>query len=104
MPFPAPASYFPTKDEMADYLEAYAAHFALPVRSGVAVERLWKRDGRYVVSAGALEFEAEHVVVAMATYQKPKLPAFARELDPAIVQLHSLRVSQPGSAASRAAC
>jgi len=24
MPFPAPESYFPTKDETADYLEAYA--------------------------------------------------------------------------------
>src|SRR6187402_3534851 len=30
MPFPAPATYFPTKDEMGDYLEAYAAHFDLP--------------------------------------------------------------------------
>src|SRR5215470_5328103 len=37
MPFPAPPDSFPTKDEMADYLEAYAAHFALPVRSGVRV-------------------------------------------------------------------
>src|SRR5215471_7627302 len=32
MPFPAPPATFPTKDEMADYLEAYAAHFRLPVR------------------------------------------------------------------------
>ena len=29
--------------------------FKLPVRSGVRVERLFKRDGRYVVRAGALE-------------------------------------------------
>ena len=35
MPFPAPPDTFPTKDEMADYLEAYAARFALPVRNGV---------------------------------------------------------------------
>src|SRR5205823_2976702 len=33
--FPAPAWSFPTRDEMADYLEAYAARFELPVRSGV---------------------------------------------------------------------
>jgi len=33
MPYPAPPHYFPTKDEMGDYLEAYAAHFQLPVRT-----------------------------------------------------------------------
>ena len=47
MPFPAPPHSFPTKDAMADYLEAYAAHFKLPVRSGMTVEHL-RRDGRRV--------------------------------------------------------
>jgi putative flavoprotein involved in K+ transport len=40
MPFPAPGSYFPTKDETADYLEAYARKFALPVRFGRHVDSL----------------------------------------------------------------
>ena len=40
MPFPAPRTAYPTKDEMADYLEAYATRFELPVRSGAAVEAL----------------------------------------------------------------
>src|SRR5215211_5721330 len=31
---------FPTKDEMADYLEAYARHFALPVAVDTEIERL----------------------------------------------------------------
>src|SRR3712207_4494100 len=35
MPFPAPAHTFPTKNEMADYLESYASRFKLPVRTGV---------------------------------------------------------------------
>jgi DNA polymerase-3 subunit beta len=38
MAFPAPPGSFPTKDEMADFLESYAAHFELPVRTGVKVE------------------------------------------------------------------
>jgi putative flavoprotein involved in K+ transport len=96
MPFPAPSSdYFPTKDEMADYLEAYAARFALPVRCNVRVERVSKRDGRYLVQAGALELEAAHVVVAMAGYQQPRVPALAAELDPSIVQLHSSAYRNP---------
>ncbi len=95
MPFPAPAHSFPTKDEMADYLEAYAKHFALPVRSGVRVDRLSREGDLYVVAAGARRFEAEHVVVAMASYQRGKVPPFARELDPGIVQLHSSAYRNP---------
>src|SRR6478672_1007460 len=69
LPFPAPAFSFPTKDEMADYLEAYAKHFDLPVRTGTKVNRLWREGERYIVDAGNRRVEADHVVVAMATYQ-----------------------------------
>lgn len=95
MPFPAPASSFPTKDEMAAYLETYAARFELPVRTGVKVERLWRRGERYVLEAGDERFEAENVVVAMATYQRRRLPAFAKEIDPGVVQLHSSEYRNP---------
>ena len=81
MPFPGPRNYFPTKDEMADYLEAYARRFNLPVRTGVRVQRLFKRGARYVVAAeGGIELEAAQVIVAMAKYQQPKIPAFAGSL------------------------
>jgi putative flavoprotein involved in K+ transport len=80
---------------MAAYLEAYAARFQLPVRTGVRVERVFKRDGRFVVQAGRLELEADQVVVAMAHYQRPRLPAFAGTLSPDIVQLHSSDYRNP---------
>ena len=89
MPYPAPSHSFPTKNEMADYLEAYASRFRLPVRTGVRVNRVSRQGDHYLVSAGDQAFEAEHVVVAMATFQRPKVPPFAAELDPGIVQLHS---------------
>ena len=95
MPFPASADAFPTKDEMADYLEAYAARFELPVRNGVVVNRLSKQGDRYVVTAGDRQFEAEHVVIAMANYQEPRVPAFAPDLDRRIVQLHSADYRRP---------
>lgn len=95
MRFPGPAWSFPTRDEMADYLAAYAARFQLPVRSGVHVDRL-SRDGRgFVVRAGERRFDAERVVVAMANYQRPRIPRFAHELDPSIVQLHSGEYRNP---------
>jgi putative flavoprotein involved in K+ transport len=96
MPFPAPPGAFPTKDEMADYLEAYAARLALPVRTGVRVERLAREGGRLVVTTGAGRIEAENVVVAMATFQAPRVPACAAALAPAIVQLHSRDYRDPG--------
>ena len=42
MPFPGSPSSYPTKDETADYLEAYAREFELPFRTGVKVDRLSK--------------------------------------------------------------
>jgi putative flavoprotein involved in K+ transport len=89
MRFPARGDSFPTKQQVADYLVEYAQRFHLPVRNGVRVDRLWKEDGRFVVTAGRQRFEAENVVVAMSNYQSPRVPAFARELRPEIVQLHS---------------
>jgi putative flavoprotein involved in K+ transport len=93
--FPARPWSFPTKDEMADYLEAYAARFQLPVRTGVQVDGLSSEGGRYLVSAGDRRFEADHVVVASGACHTPKVPAFASELSPDIVQFHSSRYLGP---------
>jgi putative flavoprotein involved in K+ transport len=95
MPFPGAANDFPTKDEMADYLEAYAARHHLPVRTGTRVQRLTRRDDRYVVETNDRNLEAGQVVVAMSSYQKPVTPAFAGELDPHITQLHSAHYRRP---------
>ena len=95
MPFPESPHSFPTKEEVADYLEAYAARFDLPVRTGVRVDRLRKEGDRFVVAAGDRRFEAEQVVVATGAYQTPRIPAFASELDPTIVQMHSTKYRNP---------
>lgn len=96
MKFPAPPHSFPTKDEMGDFLEQYARTFELPVRSGVRVDRLSRSGDRWVVSAGDRRLEADNVIVAMANYQKPRVPDFADDLDPEIVQLHSAEYRNPG--------
>ena len=95
MRFPAPSHTFPTKDEMGDFLETYAARFNLPVRLGVEVDHLSRQGERFIIKAGDLRFEADNVVVAMANFQKPKVPQFAEELHPGIVQLHSIDYRNP---------
>jgi putative flavoprotein involved in K+ transport len=96
MPFPADPFYFPTKDEMADYLEAYVGRFNLPVRTNAKVKRLARSGDRFCIDLGEHQILADNVIVAMAAYQKPKLPDFAAELNPAIVQLHSSAYRNPG--------
>jgi len=95
MPFPAPESYFPTKDETADYLEAYARKFDLPVHLGRHVDSLSRHAGGYLLSVGDERYVTENVVVATGPYQRPKIPAFAAGLDPTIVQLHSSDYRNP---------
>ena len=96
MPFPAPRWSFPTKDEMGDYLEAYAERFELPVRTGVSVDRVFSNGDRYVVESGHLVFEADNIVVATGAHRVPKAPAFSAELAPRIVQLHSVDYRNAG--------
>ena len=93
--FPAHYLSFPSKDEMADYLEAYAERFELPVRTGVRVDRLRRDGGRYIIDAGARRFSAAHVVVATGANQTPRRPAFADELRSDIVQMHSYDYRRP---------
>jgi putative flavoprotein involved in K+ transport len=103
MAFPTPAHHIPTKDEMAGYLEAYAARFELPVRTGVRVDALTKQGNQFVLratdtmvaSGQALQFTAKNVVVATGAYRAPQMPAFAPDLDPDIVQFHSSAYRRP---------
>jgi putative flavoprotein involved in K+ transport len=95
LPFPAPPKSYPTKDAMADYLESYAAHFALPVRCNTKVDTLIRPGDRFVLTAREQRFEAERVIVAMTSSQSPKIPPFASQLDPAITQMHSSAYRNP---------
>jgi putative flavoprotein involved in K+ transport len=93
--FPGPQSLPSTKDEMADYLEAYATRFDLPVRRGLRVDSVTRNADRFVVIGGQDRFEADNVVLATGGYQAAFVPAFASELDAGIVQLHSSDYRRP---------
>ena len=96
MPFPGYHWGFPSKNEMADYLESYARKFDLRVETGVRVERLTRQGDRFVATSRDRRFEADNVVVAMSSWQRPRVPDYAPELDPRIVQLHVAEYKNPG--------
>ena len=95
MPFPGDPLRFPTKDEVADYLEEYARAFDLPVRSGVRVDGVRREGGRFATTAGGLRWESANVVVATGGCQSPKVPEFADQLESRVVQLHSSAYRNP---------
>jgi putative flavoprotein involved in K+ transport len=95
MPFPGSPSSYPTKDETANYLQAYARRFELPFRSGVKVVSVCKTGDRFEVSSGEHTLSADNVVVATGASNTPRVPAFARELNESIVQFHSKEYRNP---------
>src|SRR4029077_19573489 len=82
LPFPAAPDTYPGKDDVASYLQAYAAKFNLPVRLNTSVTSLTRGDGGYVAKAGGEALEARQVVVATGPFQVPFIPPTADALDP----------------------
>ena len=80
---------------MADYLAAYVARHELPVRNSVRATRLTKDGDLFLVETPTGDIAASNVVVATGSYGDPKVPAFAGELDPHVVQMHSATYKNP---------
>ena len=95
MAFPSPKDTYPSKDDVATYLQSYVSAFDLPVRLNARVTSLTQRDGAYVVATADEEFTASHVVVATGPFQVPFVPPVAGDLDEAVFQIHSADYRNP---------
>jgi putative flavoprotein involved in K+ transport len=95
LPFPAAPGAYPGKDDVANYLQAYAAKHSLPVRLTTSVTSLTRGDDTYVAKAGGEVLEARQVVVATGPFQVPFIPAIADALDPGVHQIHSAHYRRP---------
>ena len=96
MAFPAPADTYPTKDPVADYLQAYAATFELPVRLHAKVTELRRlEDGTFEVRTADDAFQARQIVVATGPFQVPFIPPPAAKLDASVTQVHSADYRNP---------
>ena len=95
MPFPAPADTYPTKEPVADYMQAYANAFNLPVALNARVTDLRRVGETFEVQTGDDIYRARQVVVATGPFQVPFTPPAARKLDPSVTQLHSAAYRNP---------
>ena len=104
LPFPAAADSYPGKDDVADYLQAYAAEFELPVRLGHDRDVAGPRRRRHLHRQGRCRrrWRPGQVVVATGPFQVPFTPPVAAGLSPDVQQVHSADYRRPGAAAARA--
>ena len=95
MPFPGPPGTYPTKEQVAGYLNAYAAEFGLPVRLNTRVTALIRTAEGFEARTEDGVFRARQVVVATGPFQVPHVPPAAQELDGSVTQLHSAGYRNP---------
>jgi putative flavoprotein involved in K+ transport len=80
---------------IVDFIDAYAAFVAPPIRCGVEVTRLRRGDGSsFIAETAGGTIEARNVVVATGPYQRPLMPDLLR--DETIFQVHASGYKNPG--------
>jgi putative flavoprotein involved in K+ transport len=95
MAFPAPPDTYPTKDPVADYLQAYAAAFQLPIRLNAQVTDLRRVGDSFEVRTADATYQARQVVVATGPFQAPFIPPPAAKLDASVTQVPSAAYRNP---------
>lgn len=97
MAFPGPSRGFATKDEVADFLQAYADRWTLDVWTDARVHHLDRDGNGFRVQTARGTVRARHVVIATGPYgDVMNRPPFAADLDPGILQLTALEYRRPG--------
>ena len=94
-PFPhADPDGFAASSDILDYVNAYAAFVAPPIRCGVAVTALRRNNNGFIAETSGGPIEAANVVIATGPYQRPILPT---ELSDGIgvFQVHASRYRNP---------
>jgi putative flavoprotein involved in K+ transport len=87
---------FATKDQVADYFEAYAEKIDAPIRTGVEVTSVQKNNGRpgFRVETSDGTIEARYVVAATGAFQRPIIPTVVPD-SAGIRQIHSSSYRNP---------
>ena len=96
-PFPhTDPNGFATSSEIVDFISAYAAFIAAPVRCGVSVVVLRRCDSGtgFVAETSDGPIEADNVVVATGPYQRPFVPSLLQD-DADVFQVHASQYRKP---------
>jgi putative flavoprotein involved in K+ transport len=84
-------------EEVAAFLERYAAHIDPPLESPARVRSVRPMADRWSLQLANGELEADAVVIATGTHHRPRIPAFAEHLPQGITQIDPMRYRNPGA-------
>jgi putative flavoprotein involved in K+ transport len=77
MPFPGHLERYPARDEVADYLERYAAYIPVEIQTNTRVTRVRQEDREFVVfTADGRQLRAAGIVAASGSFSNPYQPIF----------------------------
>ncbi|MDE8667631.1 NAD(P)/FAD-dependent oxidoreductase [Pseudarthrobacter sp. H3Y2-7] len=83
-----PDGFLP-RDAAVEFFRKYGARIAAPVRLETAVTRVARDGTGFTVATDQGEWSARNVVLANGAFQRPRIPAAAREIPQQVLQLHS---------------
>lgn len=86
---------YPTKDQVANYMERYAKQFQLNIELGTEVQSLTKEKNDFLLYTNRGLYIAQHVIVATGPFHTPFLPSFSSLLSDNIHQLHTSQYHRP---------
>jgi indole-3-pyruvate monooxygenase len=89
LPYPASAPRYPARQQVVDYLEAYAQHFGLHPRFGQAVRWVRWQGGRWLAQTQDTLYESVQVVLAAGNTQVPNIPTWPGQASFPGPRLHS---------------
>ncbi len=94
---------FASKEQVAEYFEAYARKINAPIRTGVEVQNVQRNAARpgFTVQTSIGVIEVRHLVVATGPFQCPVIPPIAGEIT-GVTQIHSAQYRNPGQLADGA--
>jgi len=76
MPFPGHLERYPARDEVADYLERYAAYIPVEIQTDTRVTRVRQEDREFVVfTADGRQLRAAGIVAASGSFSNPYQPS-----------------------------
>ncbi|WP_309573439.1 NAD(P)/FAD-dependent oxidoreductase, partial [Deinococcus sp.] len=102
LPFPGDPERYPSRDDMAAYLQTYAGHFAFPVEAHAEVIDVRRQAGHFTVTMrDGRRWAARSVVAASGTFRRPHMPELPGMDSTLVKLLHSAQYRDPEPYAGR---
>ncbi len=96
MAFPGHPMRYPTRDDVIAYLQDYATHFNMDVRTGVRICEIYKHGEFFTLeTAGGARYQARSVIVAVGVFNRPYIPDIPGQFNGHTLHSFDYRTPEP---------